>query len=374
MIDSSTFSASVPPGTAPLDDLDAAWLVPSAGPRLRAVRIAAERFRDRFASGPRVVCVRTLPLTTLFYPTKYAFDSCARSPAPFVLLTHRAVLVQFLQRGELKTLLFNPSDIEAARATPFFARFIDQVGERATSFLVHAYEPLEAQLTKLGLAPDDVDYVAFDHFHTQDLRPILGTEDGARGAGQMRQEARFPKAMLVSSAREWGDWDDLHPCQRAWFVRDGKRGVRMDRMALIERDLLLGDGVALLRTPGHTRGNQTLFLNTEQGIWGISENGTSADNWSPLDSRIAGLPAACRRSDIDVVLNANTAEGKADQYTSMVLERTVVDRVRRAPAFVQMFPSSEVTPSKLAPGLAPTLLHRAITSGNVSRAAARDAA
>ena len=73
----------------------------------------------------------------------------------------------------------------------------------------------------------------------------------------------------------------------------------------------------------------------------------------------------------DVVVNANTPEGGAEQYTSMILERTLVDRVRRAPAFVQMFPSSEVTPSKLAPGLAPTLLHRAITSGAVATPAGR---
>src|SRR5580704_11158082 len=108
----------VPPGTTPLDDLDAAWRVASAGPRLRAVRVATERLRDRFAGGPRVVAVRTLSLTTLPYPTKYAFNAAARSPAPFVVLTHRTVLVQFLQKGALKTLLFNPTDIEGARATP----------------------------------------------------------------------------------------------------------------------------------------------------------------------------------------------------------------------------------------------------------------
>ena len=31
----------------------------------------------------------------------------------------------------------------------------------------------------------------------------------------------------------------------------------------------------LIRTPGHTSGNQTLFIHTEQGVWGISENGTA---------------------------------------------------------------------------------------------------
>jgi hypothetical protein len=353
-------------GTHPLTDLDAAWTVRGHGPRLRAVRGAAERLRDRFASGPRVVAARTLPLTTLVYPTKYAFNTSAFSPAPFVVLTHRCVLVQFLQAGALKTLLFNPTDIEAARATPYLARLIEQFGERATSLLVTTSEPLEAQLGRLGIANTDVDYVAFDHFHTQDVRPLLGTTDGARAP-------RFPNATLLAPRIEWEDWDDLHPYQRAWFVRDGKRGARTERVALTQGDLALGDGVMLLRTPGHTSGNQTLFLNTEQGVWGISENGTAADNWSPHDSRIRGLAAACRRGELDVVVNANTPEGGADQYTSMILERTLVDRVRRAPAFVQMFPSSEVTPSALAPGLAPTLLHRAITTGDLAKPARRAA-
>ena len=78
----------------------------------------------------------------------------------------------------------------------------------------------------------------------------------------------------------------------------------------------------LLRTPGHTTGNQTLFVNTGAGVWGVSENGTAADNWSPLDSKIPGLPAICRKQDLDIVLNANTPENGADQYTSMVLEKT----------------------------------------------------
>jgi hypothetical protein len=350
-----------------LTDLDDAWRTPRQGPRLRAVRVAAERLRDRFASGPRALAVRTLPLTTLAYPTKYAFNAAALSPAPLVSLSHRCVLVQFMQNGATKHLLFNPTDIQAARATPYFARLIEQFGERMSNLMAQTSEPLEAQLAQLGLAPADIDYVAFDHFHTQDLRGLLGTEDGQRAP-------RFPNATLLAPRTEWDDWDDLHPYQRAWFVRDGKQGVKRGKVALTDGDLSLGDGLALLRTPGHTSGNQTLFINTEQGVWGISENGTCADSWSPLDSKIAGLATMCRKGDLDLVVNANTPEGGADQYTSMILERTLVDRVRRAPAFVQMFPSSEITPTLLAPGLAPTLLHRAITSGQVVRVGRREAA
>ena len=343
-----------------IPDLDEAWSVTRHGPQLRAVRRIAERLRDRFVAGPRCVSVRTLPLSTLAYPTRYAFWAAALAPAPFVMMTHRCALVQFLRNGELKNLLFNPTDIEGAKATPFFAHFIDTFGTRMSEMVAGKFDSLESQLARHGVMPEDVDYVAFDHFHTQDLRGLMGTEDGSR-------PPRFPNATLLAPKSEWEDWDDLHPMQKAWFVRDGKLGIRMSHVMLTAGDLMLGEGVMLLRTPGHTAGNQTLFLNTESGVWGISENGTCADNWSPLESRIKGLSFMCKKQDLDVVLNSNTPEFGALQYTSMIMERTIVDRVRRAPAFVQMFPSSEVTPSVLAPGLTPSLLHRAITHGEVAR-------
>jgi glyoxylase-like metal-dependent hydrolase (beta-lactamase superfamily II) len=347
-----------------LTDLDDAWSLPSHGPQLRALRRAGERLRDRFAAGPRCVSVRTLPLAQLAYHTRFAFWGAALSPAPFVLMTHRCLLVQFLRDGELENLLFNPTDTEAAKTTPYLARYIEVLGPRIAETLGGKYDSLETQLARHGLAPEDIDYVAFDHFHTQDLRGLLGTEDNARAP-------RFPNAKLLAPRREWEDWDDLHPMQKAWFVRDGKLGVTTKNVILTDGDHTLGDGVMLLRTPGHTTGNQTLFLNTDSGVWGVSENGTSADNWSPLESRIKGLASFCKKQDLDVVLNANTPELGALQYSSMILERTVVDRVRRAPAFVQMFPSSEVTPSVIAPGLTPSLLHRAVTHGEVARPRAR---
>jgi glyoxylase-like metal-dependent hydrolase (beta-lactamase superfamily II) len=346
-----------------ISDLRGAWETRGHGPRLRAVRKSAEGLRERFASGPRAVSVRTLPITTLAYPTKYAFWSAAYSPVPYVVMTHRALLVQFMQQGELKTLLFNPTDHVASRATPFFARMIEMVGDYvAFNLLAKTFDSLETQLGALGLDVGSIDYVAFDHFHTQDLRTLLGTTDG-------EHEPRFPNARLLAKAEEWQDWDDLHPMQRAWFVADGKRNVRTEKVRLIEDDLELGDGVLLLRTPGHTVGNQTLFVNTADGVWGCSENGTCADNWSPLESKIKGLAALCRRQDMDVILNANTPEFGAQQYTSMVLERTLVDRVKRAPGFCQMFSSSEITPSALAPGLTPTIVQRALSYGTLAEPA-----
>lgn len=341
-------------------ELEAARDTRGSGARLRAVRAAAEQVRARLADGPRVVSLHVLPIATLAYPTKYAFHGAPVLPAPFVVLTHRAVLVQFLQHGEPKTLLLNPTDDVAARATPFFQHLIRQVGDYlAFQVLQKRFESLESQLGKLGLDASDVDYVAFDNFRHQDLRSLLGTADRAH-------KPRFPNARLLAPRQEWTGWDDLHPLQRAWYVEDGKLNADIASVVLVDRDLELGDGVVLLSTPGLTSGNRTLFVNTRDGVWGVSANGVAADSWSPLDSRIKGLAHLCRRQDIDALPVSGAPESGVDQYTSMIVERTIVDRVGRAPAFCQLFPTSELTPSRLAPGLRPTVLHGKLAYGTVA--------
>ena len=64
-------------------------------------------------------------------------------------------------------------------------------------------------------------------------------------------------------------------------------------------------------------GNQYLVLNTEKGIYVVSENGISADNYSPLESEIAGVRKHARATGVEVILNDNTLESPMDQYTSI---------------------------------------------------------
>lgn len=342
-----------------IDALDAAWMQRGHGRRLAAAMEGAATLRKTLADSPSVVAVRTLPLTTLMYPARYAFWGAALSPAPYVVLTHRALLVRFRQGDATRTLLFNPSDIDASRRTPFFAGLIERFGPTLSALAAKRGDDLETQLARLGVSPDDIDYVAFDHFHTQDLRGLLGSADGSR-------PPRFARAKLLAPRAEWEQWGDLHPMQRAWFVPDGLDGVSTERVVLTDEDLSLGEGVALIRTPGHTVGNQTLFFKTDRGVWGCSENGTCADNWSPLASGVAGVARAAREGDLPVILNGNTPEYGADQMTSMLIERALVDPVPHAEEWVQMFPSSEVTPSVTAPGLSPSYLHGAVTSGDLT--------
>lgn len=341
-----------------LHTLDGARGTGSPGARQRAMEQAGRALGDALRSEGKVVSLRTLPTSAAPYPVRFAFNGAVRAFAPGALLTiqNRSLLVQVETRDGLKNVLFNPTDGPANAATPFYQRVAAEVPSAIRALMMPKPNRCAQQLAALGLRCADIDVIAFDHFHTQDLRPLLGGDGLA---------ARFPNAVLLAPRAEWEDWDDLSMLQRAWFVPDGKRNLPASRVVLTDGDLSLGTGLALIATPGHTRGNQTLFVHTERGVLGSSENGTSADNWAPHASRIRGMKRAARLLDLDVILNSNTPELAGEQYVSMLLERAIVDRVPEQPDFYQMFPSSEVTRSWLDPTIAPSYSFGELSSGSV---------
>lgn len=340
-----------------LHDLDEAWADRRPGARTTALRRAGASLGESFAAGPRVVAARTFDVARWAQRTKLALAGAPRRAGRFVALTHRTLLVQFLQRGSLKTLLFDPTDPHAARATPCFEESSSSLPLRLTARVL---APLEAGLAALGLGVDDVDYVAFDTLHAQDLRTLLGAADGST-------LSRFRRAKLLVPRAEWDALDAPHALQRRWLVPGARAGVETRNVVLTDGDLSLGDGVMLLRTPGHTPGTQTLFVNTGAGVFGFSANGVSADSWSPLASRIPGVLGYARRGAHEVLPHASTPDRLGDQIDSMLLERAVASRVRQAPAFAQVVPSSELTPSLLSPRLRATWQFDGLTTGVVAR-------
>ncbi len=349
-----------------LYDLDEAWRASSAGERLDRVRRARPRLRERVLESGRVVAVRTFDLTELPYPTAFAFAGAASSPIPYVVMTNRMNVVQFATEDSgVKTLLFNPTDVPRSAETPFFANLRARMGERFSARMMERYQRPSAveHVISLGLRPEDVDYIAFDHLHTQDLRGLLGTSP--KGGTEAPLAATFPRAKLLVWRPELDIFRALHPLQQPWYVADGVRGVPADRIVACDGDLLLGKGVALVRTPGHTVGNWSLVVNTDNGVWAVSENGVACDAYAPAASRIPGLRRHAERQGVEVVLNANTLEGRNEQYTSMVLEKALADRSRAAPDFYQHCPSSELTATPFTPGLTPTHSSGGILSGEI---------
>src|SRR5262245_41793312 len=79
--------------------------------------------------------------------------------------------------------------------------------------------------------------------------------------------------------------------------------------------------------------------------------------------RIRGLARHARDTGVEVILDANTREASLEQYTSMVLEKTIADAVPDRPELPPHSSSSELVFHPLAPGLSPTCTHGAITHG-----------
>lgn len=341
-----------------LTELDAAWQLRGAGARLEAVRRGGRRLRERILAGGAARCVRTADIATFPYPTRYGLQGVAASPAPYLFLRNRMQLVQITVAGRTVTILINPTDSQRSSAAPYFARMLERYGQAASKLISTVHSTVPAALAGWGVDPGAIDYITFDHLHVQDVRGLLGP-GGA-----------LPNARLLVQRGELDTLAGLHPLQAEWYIPDALAGVAADRIIALDGDYLLGGGFALVRTPGHTLGNHSLVVVTDRGAWTISENGICIDAYAPGISRIRGLARHARDTGVEVILNANTREHSLDQYTSMVLEKTLADPVADRPELPQHFPSSELVGHLLAPGLAPTYTHGAITHGQIALPAA----
>lgn len=359
-----------PPELVRLTDLDAAWREANPGVRLEAVRRAARGLHDRLAAAGPALAVRTADLITFPYPAAYALEGVARSPAPYVMMRNRVQLVQVQAGGRVVSILVNPSDPDRSMHAPFFARQLERYGPLVSKVLSQRHGTVADALAAWGVAPAQIDYVTFDHHHVQDLRGLLGTRVPEPGR-DAPTPALLPNARVLVQRAELATHAALHPLQRDWYVADGLRDIDPAKIVTLDGDVAIGAGFAIVRTPGHTAGNHSPVVVTDRGLWTISENGVCCDAYAPEASRIGGVRGHARSRGVEVILNANTREASLDQYTSMVLEKTLADPCPDRPEFPQHFSSSEMVRHPLAPGLAPTYSHGAITHGAVvTRAAA----
>lgn len=318
---------------------------------LREIQRRARTLREEMLAGPQVVYYRSFPLVRVPYPVEYGFWRAAKVRTPLLHILNRLFVVQFkTARGDVKTLLFSPSDVEGNKETPFFkrlkdkARLLGKVGER---LLAPVYNSVEGCLERVGLRPEDVDYISYDHLHTQELRRWLG--------GHAGQPAVFPNAKLLVMKDEWESVFGLLPFQAQWYCPGGCDGIDPEKLILLETDTALGEGVALVRTPGHTPGNHSLVAHTPAGLLVSSENGISADSYAPLSSRISGVASYARSTGVEVILNGNVLDtGTIEQYLSMMKEREIAGPASENPAFYNVVPSSEFSAYWAFPGIKPT--------------------
>lgn len=347
-----------------LDHFDKARESSHPASRLEAVRTAAVKLREEMQGGKTARYYQTVDLIRVPYPTKYGLLNACTVPMPFMHILNRLFIVQFDSPVGLKTLLFSPSDIDGNRETPYFKRLSEKTApswlrERAQALMAPVYNRVEDALQQVGLRPEDIDFISYDHLHTQDLRKWLG------GNGQ---PGYFPRAKLLVMKQEWDSTLALLPPQKDWYCPNGIDGIDPRRVVQLKKSVLLGEGVALVASPGHTEGNHSLAVNTPDGVLVSSENGVCADSFAPLNSEIPGVREYARSTGMEVILNGNTLEGGLDQYISMVMEKTLAGPCQQNGNFYNFVPSSELTAYWALPGLKPTFGFGPLKFGQLSRA------
>lgn len=345
------------------DEVGGVW---PRGQRLPAIREAAAAFRSRFKAQGQVHAVKTVDLVSAPYPVGFALGGGAKGINPSVQLLNRLLVVQFDDfAGERRTLLWEPTIPAGSEEAPFYAQLVERYGEWASHKLLSSEHHTVAEALELcGLRPEDVDVVAFDHLHVQDMRRLMGTTRPVAGEPEPR-EPFFPNARFVCQRKEVDTFRGLHPMQWAWYVPGGMDHVIEDNLVLVDGDVELGVGVALAATPGHTDGNQSLVINTPDGIWVSSENGVCADNWHPHLSRIPGVKRHAEFFNREVIMNSNTLEDSIDQYDSMVKEKALADAHRDDPRWLNVFPSSEMLALRRQWPVVPTFTYGSIDYGRI---------
>jgi len=316
--------------------------------RQKAIIRGAAAFREEAMAQEPVPYYQSFPLVRVPYPTRFAYRNAFTLPTPMMHILNRMFVVQFYVGEDRKTLLVSPSDTEANAATPFFNELANKMG-RLKDVGRHLIAPVlgtvEGHLESVGIAPEDVDYITYDHLHTQDLRRWFGDGE-SRGF--------FPNAKLLVMRQEWESVQGLLPPQAYWYCPNGVSGIPAERVIELNGDMELGRGVYLIRTPGHTEGNHSIVVRTPEGLMVTSENGVGPDSYAPLASDIPGLREFAKRTGEEVVLNGNTLEGGLDQYLSMIQEKEMAGPSARHPDFPNIVSSSEATPYWAFPGIRPT--------------------
>lgn len=334
--------------------------------RLDALRTAAERFRERFGAGGVVRGVRMVDLSSAAYPVRHVFGGAVRTAAsPWVSVMARLVIVRFEDfEGVPRLLCWRPLIVDGAPA-PFETQLAERYGRSVPRLVLSAhFNTVREALAHHALPPSEVDYVAFDNLRGQDMRTLMGATRPVEGEPEAR-DALFAGARFLVRRSEVDTARAPHPSQRAWYVPGGMRDVVEDRLVELEDDVELGVGVALLSSPGHTKGSQCLVIRTPDGVYVFSGNGLASDSWHPHLSKIPGVRKEAEVLSREVVLDSHTVEDAVDQYDSMVKEKAVSDPNRMDPRWMNVIPSSEIRSLRRSWPIVPSFTHGSLGYGSL---------
>lgn len=297
--------------------VDQAFATPDPRSRLFSVREAGEALADALRRGP-AARITPLSLGGLVLERATALPAL-RTPTPLVTLRRRAWLV--VTGGE--QVLVDAATDDAFSATPF--------GERVRSRHWWRGRPevgvtLKDALRAAGTTPAAIDRVILTTLRYQALGALLEALPRAKVHVHPDEHARARLPPQVDEAAYERAVIGAHP------------------------RLSLGANVALeglVAVATHGLGPSLTVAGRDEAVRVLSPHGVAIDCWSPYESRLPGLREALRLRELEAV-----GRGDADPVGSSIamgFERTLADRRKDAPAFFEITPSLELSPTLLSP-------------------------
>lgn len=133
-------------------------------------------------------------------------------------------------------------------------------------------ETMEAALEEIGWKADEVDIVINTHLHFITCG----------------NNSLFENARVFVQSKEWDYAHHPSQNQTALYISSQlsnsvQSGVRME---LIEGEYEIAEGLVLLPTPGHSRGHQSVLINTAEGV--VCYAGHSVNLLENLNNNIIG--------------------------------------------------------------------------------------
>jgi glyoxylase-like metal-dependent hydrolase (beta-lactamase superfamily II) len=189
---------------------------------------------------------------------------------PAVVEEHAALLgPRLIEPGTGKLMFsFHSFVVRTGRHTILIDACIGNDKERPTRPQFHRMQtPFIGDLARLGVKPEEVDYVMCTHLHWDHVGWNTRLQDGS-------WVPTFPNAKYVMAKREYDHWQDFSlsgvdsPHARA-FEDSVLPVVKSKQALLVGDDYQLDDGLWFESYPGHTPGNVVIHAKSggERGLF-----------------------------------------------------------------------------------------------------------
>jgi hypothetical protein len=321
----------------PLNNFVAAWQLPSPELCLSAIRGQSVLLQQQLLQQSAVSCFKSVDLYRDLYPLRLAYSGAFQRAllltTPYIHLLKRVWFIQFQGfDGATKTLLFSPSadhdPLQVALFDRFNAELPRYLRRLSKAVIAPKYQSVEFALGDVGIRPEQVDYISYNHLDGQDVTRWL---------------ALFPAAKLIAHEQE------LVKCSEP---------LPSDRILSFSDSVFVGDGLALVHSPGISAGHHSLAARVGDSICVVTANAVGADAYSPKCSRIKAIRRYAQQNDLEVVVKGREQTVIDQHYIAMVMEKTLAGPSHH-PDFPNCAYAAEAVPYWLMPGFSVSFLRGA---------------